>query len=120
MEKIKTWSSEVRAILRESNQEHIFNLQQLFHVNLVSSQVKSSLLKAQTELVQNECQNKPKLRTFIAIKDFENLSPHISKALSFIERKTVSQLRLGILPLRIETARYLRPILPEIEKNLLL
>ena len=45
------------------------------------------------------------------------MSQHISKALSFIERKTVSQLRLGILPLRIETARYLRPILPEIERT---
>ena len=33
-----------------------------------------------------------------------------------MERKTVSQLRLGTLPLRLETARYLRPILPENER----
>ena len=38
------------------------------------------------------------------------------KPLSFIERKVVSQLRLGVLPLRLETARYLRPILPENER----
>ena len=49
-------------------------------------------------------------------KDFETLSPHISKPLSFVERRTVSKFRLGILPIRIETARYLRPVLPEIER----
>ena len=38
---------------------------------------------------------------------------YLGKPLSFIERKTLSKLRLGILPLRIETGRYLRPVLPE-------
>ena len=37
----------------------------------------------------------------------------VGKPLSFVERKTLSKLRLGILPIRIETARYVRPILPE-------
>ena len=49
-------------------------------------------------------------------KNFENLPPHIGKPLSFVERRTISKLRLGILPLRLETARYLRPILPENER----
>ena len=38
------------------------------------------------------------------------------KPLSFVERRSISKLRLGILPLRLETARYLRPILPEKER----
>ena len=46
-------------------------------------------------------------------KDFRTLPPHVGKPLSFVERKTLSKLRLGILPIRIETARYVRPILPE-------
>ena len=49
-------------------------------------------------------------------KDFETLPPHIGKPLSFIERKIISKLRLGILPIRIETARYIRPIMPENER----
>ena len=49
-------------------------------------------------------------------KDFENLPPHVGKPLSFIERRSISKLRLGILPLRIETSRYLRPKLPENER----
>ena len=113
---IKTWSSEVKTVLQENNLEQVYTLQQVFHTNLVSSRLKASLFEKQKALVQNECKDKPKLRTFVAIKDFDNVSPHISKPLSFLERKTVSQLRLGTLPLRLETARYLRPILPENER----
>ena len=38
------------------------------------------------------------------------------KPLSFLERKIISKTRLGILPIRLETARYLRPVLPEEER----
>ena len=31
----------------------------------------------------------------------------------FSERKMLSKLRLGILPIRMETARYVRPVIPE-------
>ena len=65
---------------------------------------------------KTECEVKPKLRTFMLFKDFETLPPHIGKPLSFVERKTISKLRLGILPIRLETARYIRPILPENER----
>ena len=43
-------------------------------------------------------------------------APHLYKPLSFIERKTLSKLRLGILPIRIETARFSRPVIPEQER----
>ena len=62
------------------------------------------MLSKQQELVQTECQGKPKLRTFVMFKDFQTLPPHVGKPLSFIERKTISKLRLGILPIRLETA----------------
>ena len=70
----------------------------------------------QQQIFRTECQNKPKLRTFLLFKEFETLPPHIGKPLSFVERKTISKLRLGILPIRLETARYVRPILPENER----
>ena len=56
------------------------------------------------------------MRTFVLFKDFQTLPPHVGKPLSFIERKTISKLRLGILPIRLETARYLRPVVPENER----
>ena len=50
-------------------------------------------------------------------KDFQTLpAPHVGKQLSFVERRTISKLRLGNLPLRVETARYTRPIIPESER----
>ena len=44
------------------------------------------------------------------------MSPHMTKPLSFIERKMISKLRLGILPLRIETGSFSRPTLPESQR----
>ena len=41
----------------------------------------------------------------------------MGKPLSFLERRIVSKLRLGILPLCIETGRYLRPIVPEHQRT---
>ena len=73
----------------------------------------TSMREKQQDLIKTECENKPKLRTFLLFKDFQTLPPHVGKPLSFVERKTISKLRLGILPIRIETARYIRPILPE-------
>ena len=71
------------------------------------------MIKKQQDLLKTKCATKPKLRAFISFRDFQTLPPHVGKPLSFIERKVVSKLRLGILPIRLETARYLRPVVPE-------
>ena len=110
---IKTWSSEVKSILYDSNLRQIYDVQQLFPVKNVVARLKLSLIQKQQEFLKNECERKPKLRTFIKFKDFKTLPPHVGKPLSFLERKTISKLRLGILPIRLETARYLRPVVPE-------
>merc|ERR1712208_17151 len=41
----------------------------------------------------------------------------MGKPLSFLEHRIISKLRLGILPLRIETGIYLRPIVPENQRT---
>ena len=86
---------------------------QVFSVQAIIPKLKLSMAEKQQNIFKNECKNKPKLRTFVQFKDFEILPPHIGKPLSFLERKVMSKLRLGILPIRLETGRYLRPILPE-------
>ena len=114
--RISTWSNEVKSILYDSNLGHIYDRQQLFPVKSIISELKESLVKKQQILLKNECQQKPKLRTFVTFKDFESLPPHVGKPLTFIERKMISKLRLGILPIRLETARYLRPVVPEAQR----
>jgi hypothetical protein len=112
-EHISTWSTEIRSILYENNMNHVYDVQQIFPVKDIVSKLKLSLLQKQQQLVQIECESKPKLRSFITFKDYKSLPPHVGKPLSFLERKTISKLRLGILPIRLETARYLRPVVPE-------
>ena len=109
---VKTWSSEVKQILESNNLGSIYDRQILFPLKSTISKFRSSMYKKQRELVKVECMSKPKLRTFVTFKDFENISPHVGNPLSFLQRKIISKLRLGILPLRIETARYQKPVLP--------
>lgn len=116
-ENVPTWSSEVKSIFYEYNMGHIFDQQQIFSQKETIQNLKSLMFEKQKQLVQVECENKPKLRTFMQFKDFQTLpAPHVGKPLSFVERRTISKLRLGILPLRVETARYTRPIIPENER----
>ena len=113
---INTWSTEIKSILYDNNLGYVYENQQIFSTKNVIDQLKTSMYKTQQQMFITECENKPKLRTFMLFKDFETLPPHIGKPLTFIERKIISRLRLGILPIRIETARYIRPILPENER----
>ena len=88
----------------------------MFNIKTTVEELKRSMLIKQKELLKTECTLKPKLRTFLRFKDFDTMPPHIGKALSFYERRVISKLRLGILPIRIETARFSRPVLPEKER----
>ena len=61
-----------------------------------------------------ECGLMPKLRTFNLFKDFQEEPPaYITKPLTFYHRRMLARIRLGCLPLRVETGRYSVPRLPE-------
>ncbi len=55
---------------------------------------------------EHHCARKPKLCTYVTFKDGPVTASHISCNMPKYERSLISQLRLGILPLRIETGRY--------------
>ena len=59
--------------------------------------------------MRGECEQQPKLRTFIKFKDFYTVPSYVTKPLTFIQKKYLSKLRLGSLELKIETGRYSRP-----------
>ena len=110
---IHSWSSEVKEILHSNNCEYIYDRQQIFPLKQIIGKLKLSMYNKQQVYLRAECENKPKLRTFVTFKDYATLAPHVGKPLTFSERKIISRLRLGILPLRIETARFIRPVVPE-------
>ena len=68
--------------------------------------------KQQTYL-KAECQIKPKLRTFMKIKNFTEIPAYIVKPLSFVQRRFIGKTRLGSLQIRLETGRFSRPVLEE-------
>ena len=105
---ISSWSSEIKSVLYEHNLNSVFDNQQIFVSKDIVGQLKVSMNILQRQLVQTECESKPKLRTFVTFKDYQTLPPHVCKPLSFLERIILSKVRL-------ETARYLRPALPENE-----
>ena len=61
--------------------------------------------------------NKPKLRTYKLVSDFAADKSYLYKPLTFVQRKFLAKLRLGVLPLRIETGRYERPKKSEEERK---
>ena len=75
--------------------------------------------KSQTKL-GHESLHLPKLRTYINLVYPGENKAYIHKPLTFIQRKSLAKLRLGVLALRIETGRYEYPKLPEEQRSCLI
>lgn len=112
---IKTWSTEVKSILQRNGLQQYYN-QGLFPLQHVTDVLKKSLLNKDQANWKASCLPLPKLRTFNKLKDFTVDSPYIFKPLSFMQRKSLAKFRLGLLHLRIETARFIRPRVPPEER----
>ena len=103
------WSSEINQILTRNNL--------LYNVNDMGSKLfvtmlSESLLRKDVEMFASQCRKSPKLRTYHTLfPPFEehNLSTkYVQLNLPFIVRKRITQIRLGVLPIRIESDRYAR------------
>ena len=110
---VKTWTSEVRQIFADCNNLDIFLSNSTFELKSKIVQISSEFNTKQVEYLRQECQDKPKLRTFNLFKMFQETPAYITKPLSFHLRRIVAKTRLGCLPLRLETGRYSIPRLPE-------
>ncbi len=55
-----------------------------------------------------DCSTKDKLRTYRIFKHDMNVASHLNCNMPKYPRSLISQLRLGVLPLRIETGRFVR------------
>lgn len=112
---ISTWSKEVKDILSRNNLISTFSLN-TFNLKLIIDSLKSSLKQKDLAKLHAEVQNSPKLRTYVNVSGDATPKAYLSKPLSFIQRKYMAKLRLGILPLRIETGRYEWPKLVSNER----
>ena len=67
--------------------------------------------------MENNNRKSPKLRTYIMFKDILEPETYIIKCMSRRRRSLMSQFRTGILPLEIETGRYVPIFYKTLKKN---
>ena len=68
--------------------------------------IKIQLNDLMQEQWSNEMHNKPKLRTFAQIKGIFEPEPYVLSNISLQRRSLLARIRLGILPIKIETGRF--------------
>ena len=111
--RVKTWSSEIEEIFSDCNLQDVYQSNVRFNKREIVDKMELVFLQQQRQQINQECEDKPKLRTFMLFKEFNEPAAYIKRPLSFYQRRMLAKLRLGCLPLRIETGRYATPRLPE-------
>ena len=113
---VSSWTNEIRDIFYSCGLNSIFDNNTSFPLKATIETIKAKFRVDQAEYLRGECEQQPKLRTFIKFKDFYTVPSYVTKPLTFIQKKYLSKLRLGSLELKIETGRYSRPRLEITER----
>ena len=103
------WSSEVDLVLSRNNL--FFSVDSCGPKQFVKL-LSESLLRKDIEMFSSQCRKSAKLRTYNKIFSpfdvHESACKYTQLSLPFIVRKRLAQIRLGVLPIRIESDRYAR------------
>lgn len=96
------WSSDLKSVMNDIGLNHQFSNKLVCDLNTVND----SLVEKYAHEWFDMNENSPKLRTYKTFKSFFQIEPYVKMNLSKSERSMMAQFRCGILPLRIETGRY--------------
>ena len=110
-EKFSTWTREIKSIFQNNNLEYFYENINNFQSHDTIETLKLKMKEKQTANLKLKCLNKPQLRTYVQIKNFDLKPCFLQKPLSFIQRKFLAKLCTSCLELKICTGRYLQ--LPE-------
>ena len=88
----------------------------LFNLRATVVKLKKTMYERQAIELQQECATKPKLRTFMLFKNFSAEPNYNFKTLTFYERRLLARTRLGCLSIHLETGRYSKPRIPEVDR----
>ena len=106
---LQCFSSEINQIICRN--DLIFDIETM-PPKLICKNLENVLLQKDISMFKSQCSKSPKLRTYNSLFSIfvdQNFTDSYTRlCLPFIVRKRLSQLRLGVLPLRIETDRYSR------------
>ena len=112
-ENFSCWTNEIKQIVSRNNMLFVIDS---YSPKQVVNILEDSLYKKDIEMFRNQCRQSPKLRTYVKL--FSPFTEHkytinyTRMCLPFIMRKRIAQIRLGVLPIRIETDRYLKDRTP--------
>ena len=99
---IEAWSCEIKYIIGKLG----FDMSN-YGIEQVNLEHASDTLLLLNQCVwKREAELKPKLRTFNKINDFSNIQTIVQSPVTRVQRSLLTQLKVGILPLKIETDRY--------------
>ena len=96
------WCCDIFAVFEYLGLQLYFNNKLCVNIN----QCKVMLMNKQSDSWLNTVKNKPKLRFYALFKEHFYVEKYVCINLSSSERSVLAQLRLGILPLHIETGRF--------------
>ena len=97
------WTCNLKTIFNEIENTNCFDNIMICDLR----RAKEKLLERSTNIWSESILNKPKLRTYILFKQNVYTEKYVSYDLTRKERSILAQLRAGILPLEIETGRYI-------------
>jgi len=100
--KNKSWCSEVKTILTTINLADNYNTKAIVDLQLAKSRIANYYKQLWTTTVQSS----PKLRFYRHFKTEYDTEKYVLLNLAKNERSIMAQYRCGILPIRIETGRY--------------
>ncbi len=96
------WSSSVKTMLEDLKLDNSFNSNTYISMDVA----KVKVLEKHESDWKHHCLTKDKLRTFRTFKKDVSTASHLNSNLPKYQRSLISQLRWGILPIRIETGRF--------------
>ena len=99
----KSWCSEIKHIMVNVNHPQTYESK----IPIDVEQFKQEIFVKESENWQNESQKMAKLRTFRIFKQTFGQEAYLCSNISKIERSHSAQVRFGILPLKIETGRFI-------------
>ena len=107
------WSNKISIILNSINCMHVYRNKIWCDIK----EIENRLIDNYVTKWKSTIEKTPKLRTYIMFKDIFEPETYIIKCMSRRRRSLMSQFRTGILPLEIETGRYVPIFDKTLKKN---
>lgn len=96
------WCSDIKDIAIELDLLHVYTSKTVFDTNIIYEKC----FEIMSREWRNNISDKPKLRTYREIKHNFGAEPYVLNYVPKHVRSIFAQLRIGVLPLRIETGRF--------------